>query len=218
MIEGVAQASAGANQMRKAKKLKPELEDPEQRSMLNYFERKRNSLHSGAAIAGAENELATTNASVSSGIVQAAGGDSGAALSGLSRLGKISGGTFNDILAKAEDRGQKYDELSAGLLDKISNRKLQLQMYEYTSALGRAGSLIDGGLKNINAGAASVAGGVGGGGGGGTSTQSSTDTGTVNGGSSSAAGSGAGSWGMGAEGAGATGGAMESAGGMAMFA
>lgn len=146
---GALQLINSMAQTRKANKLRPGLEDPEQRMFLNEINQRRKAIRSGSAYTEDLRELGGQQASTNQGIVSSSGGAGGAAINALLKSQRGTGAAYGNILANAEKTASAYDNMYEGMLDKVAGRKLDLQNYEYTRALGQAAKNQQAGQSNI---------------------------------------------------------------------
>lgn len=145
---GVGQLIASALKKNKANGLQPEADDIEQRNFLNEINRKRKAINTGAAYQEQMGELKNQQASTINGMLSASGGAGGAAIAGMARAGRGTSSAFANILAQGDQKEMALTQMSDDLIQRMSGRRLDLQNYEYTRALGEAAKLEQGGMGN----------------------------------------------------------------------
>jgi len=146
---GALQLIQGMAQQRKANKLRPGLEDPEQRMFLNEINQRRKAMRSGSAYTEDLRLLGGQQASTNQGLVSAGGGAGGATINALLKSQRGTGAAYGGILANAEKTASAYDSMYEGVLEKVASRKLDLQTFEYNRALANAAKNKQAGESNI---------------------------------------------------------------------
>lgn len=128
VLSGI-QAISAYNQGKKADAAMPELVDPLQSSYLAELNQKRKSIETGADFAEGMRSADTSQAAASDAIVSASGGDSGSAIQGLLQAQRVAGDAKNRVIAQGQQQQTNYNALYEGMLNQISGRKLQLELY-----------------------------------------------------------------------------------------
>jgi len=148
-ITGIAQMIGGAVRNAKANKIKPPLEDSEQRS--NYIDilRKSRGYETGSAVSRILGNIGIGEATADAGIVSAGGGDGGATLQALIRTNRNTGSAYNEALSVAEQNSKFYQGMATSVLDQIAQRKLELQMYDYATEKAGAQAMFAAGSDNL---------------------------------------------------------------------
>jgi hypothetical protein len=113
---------------KQANALQPAQYDPIQLSMLDEIQQRRQSLLTGSAFAGQMGGIDQAQAGVNRAIVNSSGGDVSASIQGLLASQSNAGRAKNQLYAGADAQQQMYTELGAGLMNRISDRALQLQL------------------------------------------------------------------------------------------
>jgi len=158
---GDSKQRQGEEQRRKAKGLLPPMEDPEMRSQLGYLERKRRAIETGGAYSGAYNKIQRNLANTQSGIMQASGGNVGAALSAMKQANTGANEAFGDIANSQNGDLFNWNNQYGSLLDTIARRKAQLQLTKYNQEMAEAAAKIKKGEERKDAGISDLMGSVG---------------------------------------------------------
>jgi len=132
---------AGALQSLQAMKLKnkaetalPSFVDPNQSAFLAELAQKRKSIDTGADFAAGMNTIDTTNAGTNEAIVRSTGGDVGGTIQALLQSQGMANQAKNNVLAQGQQQQMQYNQMYSGLLNRVEDRKLQLQMYRSQQA------------------------------------------------------------------------------------
>lgn len=107
----------------------PSLIDPNQSSYLAELNQKRKSLETGAAFASANQEADTAQAQASNAIVNASGGDVGSTVQSLLQSQRAANDSKNNAIGQGQAQQLAVNNAYQDMLNQISGRKLQLQMY-----------------------------------------------------------------------------------------
>lgn len=125
----------GAIQSLQANKLKnkadaaaPEDVDPNQLAYLAELKQKARSIETGADFASGMNAIDAAGAGTNQAIAQAAGGSSAQLIQGMLQSQKGVNAGKNQVLAQGQQNQVAYDNAYMNLLNKISARKMQMQM------------------------------------------------------------------------------------------
>lgn len=131
----------GLLQTIQANKLKKESEsylpayaDPRQSAFLAELQQKRRSIDTGADFAAGMNAIDTTNAGTNEAIVRSTGGDVAGTIQALLQSQGIANQGKNQVLAQGQQQQMQYNQLYKSTLDRIEQRKLELQMYRSQQA------------------------------------------------------------------------------------
>jgi hypothetical protein len=144
---GLGQMIQAGSLARKAKDIQPADEDPEIRGLYEDIRKKADSYYSGSSMSFVENLISQSNASQINAFAQ--NSDSGTGLAGMLMSTAQSSDLFGNMLAAAEQKGQYYTGLSSSILDKISQRKLELDMYDYATMLAKSADAKKSGVQNF---------------------------------------------------------------------
>lgn len=160
---GAVQEGEATKLRNKADGLTPPLEDPEMRQYLGYLERKRRAIATGADYSRDATKLGQQLANTQTGIVQA-GGSGGGTISGLLQAQRGAGDAYGSLVQKGRAEGLQYEGLVNSTLDKISQRKGDLQLLQYNQAMAEAAAKKKQADENLYGGLSSIGGSGGGGG------------------------------------------------------
>ena len=114
---------------KRAQAAMPSLIDPNQSSYLAELNQKRKSLETGSAFASANQAADTAQAQASNAIVNASGGDVGSTIQSLLQSQRAANDSKNTAIGQGQAQQLAVNNAYQGMLDQISGRKLQLQMY-----------------------------------------------------------------------------------------
>lgn len=128
LASGLIQSIQAANLKRKAEAAFPELVDPNQSAYLSELNQKRKSIETGADFATGMRAIDTTNAGTNNAIVSAGGGDAGGTIQALLQSENVAQTAKDNVLAQGQSEQQYYNGAYGSMLDKISGRKMQLQL------------------------------------------------------------------------------------------
>lgn len=132
-LEGLGNIAA-TKAKNQATGLIPPEQDPAMATYLNQIDRQKRTFETGSAYAAQMRELKNQQSATQQGIVKTAGGNSGAAISGLSRAQQNTGDTYGKIVAQGTQRQDEYQQMYGNMLQDISNRRLGIQMMKYSQA------------------------------------------------------------------------------------
>lgn len=149
---GIGQIIVGQVQKKKAERARPPLQDPMQAQMLKEFRQKALLSRTGAASQSAREELLDQEGRIARGVQRSTGGAGGATIAGLARLRGQTGRAFNQVLAADQERGFRYETLSADLVNRMAQRRMDIESYEWGSLLAREASNKKAGMENLLAG------------------------------------------------------------------
>ncbi len=134
VVGGVAGGISGANK-KKANEMTLPLEDQTQIEIFNELKRKQKALEAGSTYQAQKDIINQAGYKTMESIVKITGGDVGATVAALSGAQKATGRSMNELFAEMSAEGLKLNVLMEGLVEKISNRKLQIQAYEKSQAM-----------------------------------------------------------------------------------
>lgn len=135
---------------KRAKASLPEREDPLQRGFLDEINALRSQFETGSAYNRQIRQLKNIEAATQSGLIKAAGGGTGALISGLARAGRGTQEAYGDIAAAGDARADNLLEMAIGQGDKIVQRKAELDLMQYGQEAGDSAQLFKGGEEQIN--------------------------------------------------------------------
>ena len=156
LVMGAVQYGRGALKQRKADAMQPADEDPEVRMNLSRIQRQARALETGTAFSRERQGLQqlATQAGVNS--ARLSGGAGGAAIAGQAR----NTSAIAEALVKLSSEGRRAsgekDVLITGIVDKIAQRKLELNLLKQNRMLAQAAQLKKSGSANMNAALASI--------------------------------------------------------------
>lgn len=113
---------------RQADNYNPSLQDPMQLAMLDEIQQKRRSIQSGTAYAPQMEDINASQAGVIQGILGAGSGSAATTIQGLLASQSTAGRVKNQIFSQAAGQEQYYSALGTDLMNRISDRTLQLQL------------------------------------------------------------------------------------------
>lgn len=129
----------GKKYQKKADAAKPPLVDQGEASFLQDIENRRNNIDTGVGYASAERQADQLTANTQSNILKASGGDTGAAINGLLLAARMGGQQYNDSAVTQQAQQQNFlTQTAGGLVNKIADRKLQLQLADRAQYLAQA--------------------------------------------------------------------------------
>lgn len=156
----------GALQGLQANKLKkqadasmPPLMDANQLSYLSELNQKRKSIETGADFAAGMNALNSSNAGTNDAIIRNSGGDVNGTIQALLQSQRSTNDAKNNLLAQGAGEQMQYNSMYGDFLNKITARKLQLQMYKSQQARAEWAAKQKDSSANLMAGATRLLGG-----------------------------------------------------------
>lgn len=124
-----------ANRLKKkADAAMPELVDPGQAAFLSELNQKRRSIDTGADFAAGMQAIDATNAGTNDALVRNGGGDAGGTIQALLQSERVAGDSKNNVLAQGQQQQLAYNSMYGDMLNKMSARKLQLQLLQSQQA------------------------------------------------------------------------------------
>jgi len=148
---GAAQLISGAVKKRQAEQLKPSLEDPEQRALLEEVAAKRQSIQTGAASATGIREAEQQGTTAQQNIARVTGGDVSGTVEALLKAQRGTQAATNRALAAGEQQQRFFTGLQADLTNRIAQRRLDLQQFQRVQALAEAAQARKEGISNLGA-------------------------------------------------------------------
>lgn len=134
-VTGLVQTIQALNAKKKAAGSAPEKIDPTQAAFLAELAQKRKSIDTGAEFATGMQTVDDTMSATNDAIVRNAGGDAAGSMQALLQSAALAGRQKNQILAQGAQRQDQATGLYASTLDKIAQRKMDLQLEDHRQAL-----------------------------------------------------------------------------------
>jgi hypothetical protein len=156
LATGLVQGIKASRLKKKAEAAFPELVDPKQASFLAELAQKKKSIDTGADFASGMQQIDTTNAGTNDAVIKAGGGDVGATMQGLLEAQMGAGIAKNNVLAQGQQQQYAYTNSYEDMLDKMSARKLQLQLLRNNQLNAQWDSASKASKANLAAGAAGL--------------------------------------------------------------
>lgn len=154
LATGLLQTLQANKLKRKAEASMPELVDPTQAAFLAELNQKRQSIETGADFAGGMAKIDATTAGTNDAILRNAGGDVSASMQALLQSASGANTAKNDVIAQGQQQQGQYNQMYEGMLNQISARKLQLQMYSSQQNRAEWAKKQQGASANLQAGLA----------------------------------------------------------------
>lgn len=145
----------------------PQWYDPQQMSFLSEINQKRKAMETGAEFASGINAVNSSMGGTNAGILQAGAGNVSGTIQGLLQSQRIGQDQINQVLANGQAQGLQYNNMYREMLDKISARKMQLQLAKSQQARAEWAQKAKDSTANLMAGSSYLGGGGGGSKGGG---------------------------------------------------
>jgi hypothetical protein len=171
MAVGLGQMIAGAAQKKKAEKLMPGMEDPEQRAELEDVKQRMASATSGTDAMTAANlrNVDQCTAQTQNAISRNTGGDVGGTVSAMLQSQRTGDASANQVYGQARQQLPYFMTMKNSMLNNIAQRKLELGLLKHNQVQAQAEANKKSGFGNLMQGVMSS---VGAGGKGGTQMQS----------------------------------------------
>lgn len=141
---GATQAIVGEVKKKRADAMLPANEDPEQRAMLNYVSRRRRAFDTGTAN---NQDRAAIRQAMQSGISSSF--KYGAGSRGLNAMNQMYLQGIGNLNSTAATASLELAKQQSVMLDKIAQRKLELQMQRYDTEQARAAQMLSEGKRNL---------------------------------------------------------------------
>lgn len=116
----------------------PPATDPQQLEFLNELQQKKRSINTGTEFDNQEKEAQQGLAQTQQNIANAAGGDVGDTIAGFNKAQRVYGNNLDDILAKGAQNEKFFSTMAGDMLNRISDRKYQLQIADYNQKLAQS--------------------------------------------------------------------------------
>jgi hypothetical protein len=156
LASGMLQTIQAQKLKRKAESAMPGMIDPNQASYLSELNQKRKAIDTGADFAAGMQTIDQGNAATNEAITRNTGGNVASTIQSLLQSQKVASDAKNNVLAQGQQQQQFYNAAYGGLLDQISARKLQLQMYRSQQARGEWAAKQQSANQNLMAGVAGL--------------------------------------------------------------
>jgi hypothetical protein len=134
MATGALQSLQAMRLKKKAEGSMPGEVDSRQAAHLSELAQKRKSIDTGADFAAGMQAVDTGQAGTNAAIVKATGGDVGGTVQALLQAQRGADTAKGNVLAQGQQQRMGYDSMYGDLMNKISARQLQLQMYKSQQA------------------------------------------------------------------------------------
>lgn len=131
---GLLQTLQANNLKKQANSAMPDLIDPNQSSYLAELAQKRKSIDTGADFAADMNYIDSQNAATNEAITKNTGGDVGGTIQALLQSQRVSSDAKNNVLSRGHQQQFGYNQMFGDMLNKISAKQLQLQLYRSQQA------------------------------------------------------------------------------------
>lgn len=129
----------GRKAQKKADASKPPLVDQQEAAFLNDIQMRRKNIDTGVGYATQEREADQLTANIQANVLKAGGGDIGATINGLLLAARMGGEQYNQgALTQASQQQNMYTQMAGGLVSKIADRKMQLQLADRAQYLAQA--------------------------------------------------------------------------------
>lgn len=149
---GIAQLIQGGIQRKKADRLQPTLEDPQQVLAMQEYERRANNAMTGAGVSNSMRNLKQSQAGAYRALARSGNvGQYGAMSRNLAQ-------EQNELLAQGQQTEMGYRKMFDTMLNTVADRRLRLQSKKADAMSLRAESNIAGGTQNAMAGMAMMGG------------------------------------------------------------
>lgn len=149
---GIAQLVQGGIQRKKAERLQPTLEDPQQVLAMQEYERRANNAMTGAGVSNSMRNLKQSQAGAYRALARSGNvGQYGALSRNLAQ-------EQNELLAQGQQTEMGYRKMFDTMLNTVADRRLRLQSKKADAMSLRAESNIAGGTQNTMAGLAMMGG------------------------------------------------------------
>ena len=149
MVAGLVQGITGIEQKRKAQTLFPSLIDPLEAKAYSEYKTLERSTQTGLAFANDLGKTLSAQKAVNRGIASRSGGAVGLAVAGMSKTSTMFAKTMNDLIDKTQEQRRFYSSMANAKGERISDRKLDLEMLKYNQAMAEATQNEQEGKSNV---------------------------------------------------------------------
>lgn len=148
---GLGQLVGGIIKKRQANDVQIPLEDPRQANIMNDLLLKKKQLESGfdPTTQIAYDQIGRQQAQANQNILRASGGDVGAAMSGIAMTQRSAGDSGANVIAQNQQQQGQFMALAENLADKMSKRKLELQLWDKMQKLRESAESTKSGFSNL---------------------------------------------------------------------
>jgi len=164
LATGLVQDVKAAKLKKQAEAAFPDFVDPNQSAFLAELGQKRKSIDTGADFATGMGTVDQTQAATNEALTRNTGGDATSTIQSLLQSQRNASNAKNNVLAQGQQQQMNYNQQYGDLLDKISGRKMQLQLQKSQQAMAEWAQMKQSSNQNAMAGAAGAVGSGGGGG------------------------------------------------------
>jgi len=106
------------------------LTDPAQVDYLAALKRKQRALDTGTMYQPQQDLIRGAGAKAQSNLLKLTGGDIGASVAGVNAVNRSTGRNLNELFGEMGLEGLKMNDMVGSLIDKIAQRKLEIQAYQ----------------------------------------------------------------------------------------
>lgn len=149
LVIGGAQFLSGVAQQRKAKSMLPPPNDLMEGNFLGELDRMRKSFETGSAYGNQLRQLRNIQQTQNTGIISAAGGNTGAAITGLARTASNIGDAYGNIAEAGEKRMDNYTAMYGDLMSRMAQRRADLDMMQYGQQMEKSAENRKAGLNTM---------------------------------------------------------------------
>ncbi len=153
---GVGQLIQGNNAKKRANEMTPENVDPSQGAFLAELQQKKNALNTGAEYTSSLDAIGDRMAQTQDVLAGNSGGDAGGTISALLKSQQVANQGEGNVLAQGQQSENVYTGLYGDLLNKISQRKMELGLLKRGQNEAEWAQKSQDGMSNLAAGAQSM--------------------------------------------------------------
>jgi hypothetical protein len=161
LISSGANLLSSAIKKGQANRLLPPETDPQLSALLEDIRREKQSVQSGYDPITMLNKqfISQRGAEALKAATRVSGGDSVGAIEAINKINRSTGRNISEMALGQAGRAGLYSDRMSELIRNMSERKLQLQLLQYRSALGQSNLREQAGTSGLNVLAAKIAGG-----------------------------------------------------------
>jgi hypothetical protein len=123
---------------KKADAAKPPLVDQQEAGFLDEINMKRKNLDTGVGYAAGERQADQTVANTQNMMSKVAGGDLGASINSMLLAARMGAQQYSDVFANSQNTQNMLTQMAGGLVSKIADRRMQLQLADRAQYLAQA--------------------------------------------------------------------------------
>lgn len=153
---GVGQLISSNRAKKAAVASTPAAIDPTQSAFLVELQQKKNALNTGSQYSSAIDSVLDNMAQTQDTLAENSGGDSSGLISGLLKTQQVANRGVGDVLAQGQQDQNFNTGLYGNLLDKITQRKLELGLLSRSQNMAEWAQKQQTGMSNVTAGAQSL--------------------------------------------------------------